>query len=53
MSKSRRRLLFKIDDYVYDFGEEGEGEDEEEEEEEEEERRLRKVMKEDWDFVVY
>lgn len=51
MLKSRRRSLFKIDDYVYDFGEEGEGE--EEEEDNEEERRFKKVMKVDWDFVVY
>lgn len=51
--KSRRRSSFKTDDYVYDFGEEGEGDDEEEEEEEEEERRPRKAMKEDWDFVAY
>lgn len=50
--KSRRRSSFKTDDYVYDFGEEGEGDDEEEEEEEEE-RRPRKAMKEDWDFVAY
>lgn len=51
--KSRRRSSFKTDDYVYDFGEEGEGEDDEEEEEEEEERRPKKAMKADWDFVGY
>jgi len=51
--KSRRRSSFKTDDYVYDFGEEGEGEDDEEEEDEEEERRPKKAMKADWDFVGY
>lgn len=49
--KSRRRSSFKTDDYVYDFGEEGEGE--EEEEDNEEERRPKKAMKADWDFVAY
>ena len=51
--KSRRRSSFKTDDYVYDFGEEGDGEEEEEEEEDEEERRPKKAMKADWDFVGY
>lgn len=51
--KSRRRSSFKTDDYVYDFGEEGEGEEEEDEEEDEEERRPKKAMKADWDFVAY
>lgn len=46
--KSRRRILFKIDDYVYDFGEEVGNE----EDDNEEKKRLRKVRKIDRDFVV-